>query len=223
MTTCREVIADAYAELGVSNLSAKDAAYGLRRFNALLDDLAGMGVGERLKDLDLSRHPAWATRPPLNARLLVPAGVKTISFPCDPQNGSRLAVVDVDSAFATSPVTLFHGERRAEGAAADLVLNEAGMSRTWMYREDTANWARVTALEIGDDFPLIEECRDAFVTLLAVRLQPATGLPVPDATTAASPGAKARLKARHRQTIIARAPRPVLCMGRQAFNRGEVF
>lgn len=223
MTTCREVIADAYAELGITNLSAKDAAYGLRRLNAMLDDFAGMGIGERLKDLDLARDPAWATRPPLNVRMLVPAGTTSIAFPCEPQNGSRLAVVDVDNSFASTPVTLRHGDRRAEGSAADLVLNEAGMSRTWMYREDTANWARVTQLEIGDDFPLIEECRDAFVTLLAIRVQPASGLPVPDGTAAASPGAKAKLKARHRQTIVASAPRPVLCMGRHAFNSREVY
>ncbi len=222
MTTCREVIADAYAELGVSNLSAKDAAYGLRRLNAMLDDFAGMGIGERLKDLDLSDHSNWATQPPINVRMIVPSGVSTIAFPEEPQNGSRLAVLDIAKRFGTSPVTLLANGRLAEGGTGDLTLNTAGLSRTWMYREDTGNWARVTELEIGDDFPLIDECRDAFITLLAVRLSPAAGQPVPDATAAASASAKAKLRARHRQITIARAPRAVLCLGRQSFPRSEV-
>lgn len=223
MTTCREIIADACAELGVVNVSAKDSAYALRRVNAMLSDAAGLGVGERLNDLDLAKYPAYATRAPLNTRALVPGGVTTIAFPCEPQNGSRFAVVDVDGSFASSPVTLQRTDRRAEGAASDLTLNTADLTRAWMYRADTANWLRVSELEIGSEFPLIAECHDAFVTLLAIRIQPAFGLPIPDATAAASPAAKARLKARHRQTIVASAARPLLCLGRQSFMPGEVL
>lgn len=222
MTTCREVIADAFADLGLVNVSAKDSAFGLRRLNAMLDDFAGMGIGERLKDVDLSDYPTLATQPPINVRMIVPAGVSTIAFPAEPQNGSRLAVLDIAKRFATDPVTLLPNGRLAEGDTSDLTLNTAGLSRTWMYREDTGNWARVTELTIGDDFPLIEECRDAFITLLAVRLSPAFGASVPDATAAASASAKAKLRARHRQITVAWAPRAVLCMGRQAFNSREV-
>lgn len=225
MATCRDIITDAFAELGDiapgDELSARDASLGLRRLNALLLDLKGAGIGERLSDFDTTVQTLTAPYTPLNVRLLVASGSGTgFDFPYEPQNGSRFAVVDVDNTFASAPVTLRRNGRKVQGSASDLVCNTAGFNREWIYRDDLADWQRVTSLEIGDTFPLADDCRDAFAIVLAVRISPTSGLAVTQGTAAALPRAMGVLKARHRQRIVAWAENAILRTGRQSFGEG---
>lgn len=224
MSSCRDILTDAYRELGSyanESMSAADESIGMRRFNALMDDLSGLGVGEKLQDVDLTQPVSFCSQEtPKNIRFLVPTGGRTLAFPVDPENGSRFAVIDVNGVFATSPVTLARSGRKVEGLPADLVANTANFNRTWMYRADLADWRRVTDLLPADDFPLIKECVDAFTVLLALRLAPTDGQPVQAETAAAVQRAQGSLRARHRQTRAVYADPVLVRRGYQGFPQG---
>lgn len=221
MSTCREILTDAYREIGSyanESLSDSDERIGMRRFNALMGDLAGLGVGEKLRDLDLMQcilPPADCM--PKNLRVLMPAGGMTVPFPAAPENGSRFSVVDVNGLFATSPVTISRNGRKAEGAANDLTANTANFNRTWMYRADLADWRRVSDLQPNDDFPLIQECEDAFTVLLAMRLAPTDGMAITAETSIAVQRAQGSLRARHKQTRDVSVDPVLLRRGYQGF------
>lgn len=227
MSTCREIVTDAFREIGSyanEELSASDEATGLRRLNALMDDLVGLGVGEKLTDIDLSKVPGFQPAcTPKNSRVLVTNGARNLSFPADPENGTRFAVVDVNGAFATSPVTIARNGRMVEGSAADLVANTTGYNRAWMYRDDLADWRRVTALTANDEFPLAKDCEDAFTVLLAMRLAPTDGVAISAETANAIQRAQGSLRARHRQTRNKWVDPSLLRRGRQGFPQSGVF
>lgn len=207
MTACRDIVTDAFREIGSyanEALSDADEAIGMRRLNALMNDLAGMGIGERLRDIDLAQHH-YHLSPfcmPRNVRLLVNDGSTSLSFPDEPENGSRFAVVDVNGTFATSPVTIARNGRKVEGQASDLIANTANFNRAWMYRADLADWRCVDTLVANSDFPLDPECEEAFTVLLSLRLAPTDGMAVSAETISATQRATVTLRGRHRQTRI---------------------
>ncbi|PIB91288.1 hypothetical protein [Caulobacter sp. FWC2] len=224
MSTCRDILTDAYREIGSyanEAMSAADERNGMRRFNALMDDLAGLGVGEKLRDVDLALYPEIdAACMPNNLRLLASTGGINLSFPVAPENGSRFSVVDVNGMFAASPVTISRNGRKVEGAVADLTANTAGFNRTWMYRADLADWRRVTELSSNDEFPLARDCEDAFTVMLAMRLAPTDGASVQGETTVAFQRAQGALRARHRQVRNVYVDPVLTRRGYQAFPQG---
>lgn len=223
-TIVRQVIEDAFAEIGDiqagQSIDGDQAALGLRRYNALLGDLAGMGVGETLQDVDLARYPNAWTYPytPVNVRMLVGAqSSRQLAFPYEPQNGSRFAIVDLDNSFASSPVTLSRNGRKIDGEAADLLCDTAGYNAEWFYRADLGGWLTVQEAEIGDNCLYADNCRDALALVLSARLSPSTGLGVSAEAASAITRGLGTLKARHRQKIVAWAESAILRTGRQSF------
>ena len=59
-----------------------------------------------------------------------------------------------------------------EGATANLTLNTAGLTRAWLFRGDTGNWARAQDLALTDPSPLPAQFDAALAIILADRLQP---------------------------------------------------
>ena len=220
--TCRDIIKDAYDESDIIGAhrepNSREATLGLRRLNTVLDELVGMGVGEKLSELEVSTDVTLA----VNTRAVVNGlgGALTIALPDAPSDGSRVQILDADAAFATYNVTIARNGRLLEGLAADITAATAGYSRTWLYRADLASWQAVEALSLEDDFPFPADTHQIFALLLAQRLGPPNGSALaPDSQMALARGLS-RLRARYRQKVVTRADNGVLRLSRQAYVGG---
>jgi hypothetical protein len=217
MTTCREIVRAAYEEINAlvgSEPDARDGELGMRRLNALIAGLSGMGIGEPLTDLEV----AESRELPINCRAVTTAGGLVLTLPRRPQNGSRVQIIDAGADFSSDPVMVARNGRLLEGAAADLVANSAGFSRTWFYRADLADWRVVDeALRLEDDFPFPAATEDAFTVLLALRLAPPTGPGLTPESQAAVQRAVSSLRSRYRQTVRTAAEGAVLTRSAQAY------
>lgn len=209
MTTCREIVRAAYEEIGAlvgTEPDARDGELGMRRLNALIAGLCGMGIGEPLADLFVSESRAL----PSNCRAVVGAGGLTLALPAEPQDGCRVGVVLAGS----GPVTLARNGRLLEGAAADLTV---ASRRTWFYRADLGDWRAVDeALSLGDDFPFPAATEEAFTVLLALRLAPAAGPSLPAESQTVVQRALSTLRTRYRQKARTDAESAVLRRAVQA-------
>ena len=201
MSTLRTLVTDALLELGAVAISdpvpGEMANLGLNRFTALLSSLFGLGIGIKLRDLDLSTWPVACEVEP-NTRLLAASITTPMTFlaPSSPCDGARLQLIDPNGKITLSG--RFSGSSTATG------------SGFWMYRADQGVWARAAALTLDSDLPFSDDCYQAFVSLLAMRLAPPLGIPLsPEAQLAVAEG-KALLKARFRQTQSVPADLPVV-------------
>lgn len=219
--TCREILRDAMEEIGGlaadQEPSSPEAVRGMRRLNGLINDLAGMGIGEPLQDVEVSTDTTLL----VNSRAVVTdlGAAITLTFPDTPQDGARIQVVDAENAFATHHVTLARNGRLLEGVAANITASTAGYNRTWMYRADLGDWVYFNAaLDIADDLPFPADTAEVFVLLLAMRLAPGLGETLRPESTASLTRGMSRLRARYRQRIVTRADNGVLRMSRQAYG-----
>jgi hypothetical protein len=220
MATALEIITDAYREsnitaIGVTPNEAQQTE-GLRRLNAVVSSALGFEIGEGLQDwmvgntnieTDAAVHNenVWV-RPPANSRLLINAGsAQTLYLPVNPSDGARMSVVDILGTLATYPVTLNGNGRNIEGAD-DVVLNTDDLNRTWFYRADLGDWKRVSQLGLADPMPFPAEHDDAFVTLLAMRLNPRYGRAISVETASWMERSLRSLRARYKQKVIVAAP-----------------
>jgi hypothetical protein len=199
MATCREIVRAAYEEIGAlvgSEPDARDGELGMRRLNALIAGLCGMGIGEALEDVEVVGDVELA----INTRAVTTVGGVTLRLPRAPQDGSRVQIVDAGADFSASPVTVARNGRLLEGVAAGLTAGTAGYSRTWFYRADLADWRRVDeSLGLSDAFPFPAATEEAFTLLLAVRLAPVSGPSLPAESQAVVQRALSSLRARYRQ------------------------
>lgn len=235
MTAVLDIITDAYRE---SNLIGKgvvpdetEQTDGLRRLQAVVDSTAGFEVGESLQDWPIGLnnvdvyppfYNAWNQeiwmRPLENVRLLIDTSItQTIEFPMQPNDGARMAVVDVSGQLATYPITLSGNGRLIDGADS-VVLNMDGFTTLYFYRADLANWVTVSPIALDGTFPFPPEFDDAFVTMLAMRLNPRYGRALSAETTAALTNAWGNLKARYAQSQSRPADIGVLNLSVQVYN-----
>lgn len=207
MTLASSIITDAYRE---SNLIAKvgtpdttETAEALRRLNSILLSVVGNEAGDEMRDLiiggALDQSSSASPYLPENCRLVLNlSAAAEFDLPAYPYEGQRLALVDAGANLATYNVTLNGNGRRIEGAAS-LTLSTNGIDRQWLYRGDTANWVRITALVANDTMPFPQDFDDFFITALAMRLNPRHTASLDQQSLAAFDRQRTQLRARYRK------------------------
>lgn len=216
MTYTSVIIQDAYREgnmvaIGASPSTAQ-VTEGLRLLNRLVTGVYGNEAGDGLFDWPVGNagmqeeiandwtSASWTGLLP-NARIVANHSVtQTLYMPPDPYDGARIAITDPKNLLATYPITLNGNGRTIEGAAT-LVLNTAGLDRSWFYRAEQGDWVRLSALTgtNPEEFPFPEEFDDFFITRLAMRLNPRYGRSMSEDSVAQLLTVERRMRARYRQ------------------------
>lgn len=217
MTLVSQIITDAFRQgnllaVGASPTS-NQSVEALRYLNRLVKSVFGHELGEALVAVPVGRqnlvrpagYPGYNTTPggdwfvPKNSRLVfnLTEAVSIYLHPA-PNDGSRFGVVDSSGNLSTYPATIYGNGQTIEDTAS-LVLNTDDLAREWFYRADLADWMRLSPLEEDDTFPFPEEFDDFFITMLAVRLNPAYGITIDNQSTATLARSERQLKARYAQ------------------------
>lgn len=219
MTLVSEIITDAFRQgnlvaVGVSPTTAQTNE-ALRYLQRIVSSVLGNEVGDPLVAFPLgqnnisrpSNFPYWAENPgpewfvPKDTRLVL-----NLESPVDvylhpmPNDGTRFAVSDTSGNLATNTVTV-HGNGRTINGATSVVLNTNGLDQEWFFRADTGNWVVVAPLLTTDTFPFPDSFDDFFVTMLAVRLNPAYGIALDEQSQLILQRARTQLRARYKQSI----------------------
>lgn len=222
MTLASDIITRAYRESNLVTLAAGETTAQQTEALPLLNEqlLAALGfeIGSEISDLNIggdydqsSYCSSWI---PANARLILNlSAAATYKLDPQPYEGQRLAFADAAANLATNNLTLDGNGRQIEGAAT-LTLSTNGDARQWLYRADTANWVKITALVAGDTMPLGQEFDSFFATRLAMRLNPRYGQSLSRETLAELTKIEGKLRARFRK------PRPVQDMPTLTSRRG---
>lgn len=185
MTAIAEIIEQAFREgrlvNELQNPTPTQVADAMKRLQQVIGNMYGVDAGENLNDWPLGPYGrnnqswiggAYFSYPELNSRILATATeAKNVYLPVSPSPGARVQIVDPFARLAAFPVTLDGNGRTIEGAAT-LVLNVNSTNRVWFYRDDLANWVRITALTVADEMPFPDDFDTLFVTLLALRIAP---------------------------------------------------
>lgn len=151
----------------------------------------------------------FAFTPPKNSRLVFGGQACTVYFPEQPDDGSRMAVVQGsgagDSGTAGAELTLDGNGRYIQDPADNqykpqVVLTDPVDSVQWLYRADLAKWILVSFdLALTDDFPFPKELDDLWICMLAIRLSSRYNKTVSDGTSSTALRMMKKLKARYRQ------------------------
>lgn len=233
MTIASDIIFSALREsnlIGVNSTpTTGQSNEALSRLNAVVSSVFGYEVGEQLQDWPVGSVGVvpcgpqfWSElrwrRPHTNVRLVVNHNqAETVVLPAYPDDGARLALIDVGQNLATYPLTLDADGRRIEDATS-LTLNTNGASRAWLYRADLGNWLRIDSLTAASELPIPPEFDDAFITLLALRLNPRYGRQIAQETAMAMERSMNQLRARYAQTVVTPADIGVLRPTVQVYN-----
>lgn len=191
MTTVYDIIKDAYRQsnliaLGVEPNQLQESE-ALRYLSRIVKSVFGNEMGENFESFPLGSqgvnapqgYPWYGNTPggdffiPLNKRLICNLTADTVVYlHPNPEDGSRVGVIDVSKNFVTNSLTLQGNGRQIEGGFS-LTLNTNSTDTEWFYRADLGNWQKVSPLAKFDTFPFPEEFDDMFILLLAFRLNPA--------------------------------------------------
>lgn len=191
-------------------------AEALDRLNDFRVKLFGSEFGENLEDWPVppvasqaALIPADLVSPDLsftyylvprtNSRLLVNVGANTtIQFPVQPNDGSRMFLIDIAS--ASVDLTLDGNGRKVEGQPTLVDTPQAFNGVQWFYRADLASWERVETLALDSDLPLPPEYNDLFITYLAIRMAGRHSVKPTAETVEVFKALSKQAKARYRQT-----------------------
>lgn len=228
MTLVSQIISDSYRQsnllaIGDSPTSAQETE-ALRYLNRIVKSVFGNEAGEQLQTFPLGDNgvnrpagwPWWGNSPPAdwfvpkNQRLVLNLTENTtVYLHPNPNAGSRVAVVDISNNLATYNLTINGNGRNIEGASS-ITLNTSGEEKEWFYREDLGDWVLYSELTLTDQFPFPVEFEDYFISLLAMRLNPAYGASMDPQSVETMRRAKTQLKSRYSQTIEARSEEGLL-------------
>lgn len=184
MTLTQVIISDSYRESMLTPLGgqpdAAQTAEGLRLLQRVVSSVFGNEVGENLVTWPIGSNYIYSGWTPeqwcylqSDISIVVADGQDhRLKLPPFPQDGDRLQLIDSGSGFAAHPVTLVRQAALFEGSTDDYVADTDGFNQIWIYRADLADWKRVTPLVEEDQFPFPEKHDDAFIGLLAMRLNP---------------------------------------------------
>lgn len=217
MTLVGDIIDRAFREsnlLGeLNHPTPQQGREGLVRLQTIVSSALGNEAGEPLTALPVGRdnitrpagYPSYNTTVidnwfvPKNARIVFNLeNSLDIYLHPKPDNGSRFGVIDASGNLATFPVTIYGNGRTIDGGLTT-VLNENSVKAEWFYRDDLGEWLKTLPLTSGMDFPFPEEFDDYFITLLALRLNPAYGNVLDSQSQAALIRSRTQLRARYRQ------------------------
>jgi hypothetical protein len=206
MTLVSDIIKAAYRESNIIPLgaspSSNQSTEALNRLNTLILSSVGFEAGDELVDInyggDYSQSQYINEWVPDNIRLVFNLDSEvTLNIDPQPYDGQRLAFVDAGGNLATYNVTLDGNGRNIEGTST-VTLSTNGDSRQWMYRADTGNWVKIESLDTTDEMPFPQELDDYFITALAVRLNPRSGLAIPGESFEALKRYRTILRTRYR-------------------------
>jgi hypothetical protein len=183
MTLVSETITRAYRESQliplVQSPTTTEQNEALPLLSSLFLSCVGYEVGEDIRELNIGGlydRSMYATPwIPENVRLILNlSGAQTFKLDPMPYEGQRLAFADAGNNLATYNLTLDGNGRTIEGSSM-LTLSTNGDARQWIYRSDTANWIKITGLQLTDTMPFPTEYDDYFIIGLAMRLNPRNG------------------------------------------------
>lgn len=221
-TLVSEIIVQAFREgnfiaVGEST-TAEELSEAVPKLNNFLASLFGIELGEQYRDWytpseytppaplrfpltptgtgETSAEP-WAYPAP-NVRLVVSlATASTVYFPALPNDGARMALVNVGS---QADVTLNGNGRKIEGVASLTASPDELNGRKWFYRADLGDWVRLNVLAASDAVPLPPEFDDLLICGLAIRLAPRFGVTISQTTVECYTDMLARAKKRYKQS-----------------------
>jgi len=143
--------------------------------------------------------------PPKNSRIIFGGVSLTVFFPEQPEDGSRMSVVQGsgagDGGTGGSTLTL-DGNGRTIGGSATVALVDPLEPMQWLYRADLADWILVETLGAADQLPFPPEFDDLWVAMLAIRLAPRYGKTVSPDTKMTAGSMMVKLQNRYRQTQV---------------------
>lgn len=217
MALVSEIIKDAFREANLLPITQSptldEQAEALRLLNRFVRSIFGNEAGEQLEPFAIGTNNVTTpisvlsynfTNPyyvPLNARLIVNnTSAMTVQLHPNPQDGTRIAVIDITGNFATANFTLNGNGRKIDGANT-AVLTTNSIQKEWIYRADLGSWMSITDLLIPDTFPFPQEFEDMFVIGLAIRLNPRNGVVLDDQSMLMFKRARNQFRARYSQTI----------------------
>lgn len=217
MALVSEIIKDAFREANLIPITQSptldEQAEALRLLNRFVRSIFGNEAGDKLQSFAVGSLNVVTTTQlpifdfttpnyvPLNARLMVNINAATsVNLHPDPEDGSRIAVVDVAGNFNTFNLTL-RGNGRGVDTATTAVLNTASLRKEWFYRADLGSWMTINDLTISDKFPFPAEIDDFFVIGLAMRLNPRNGASVDEQSLARYQKQRNVFRSRYTQTI----------------------
>jgi hypothetical protein len=194
MSLVYEIIKDAFREANLIAITQSptldEQTEALRLLNRFVRSIFGNEAGDKLQSLAVGTNNIITTGSlptytftgtsyaPLNARLVCNlSSPTTINLHPDPEDGSRIAVVDASGNFATYNLTLNANGRKIASATTSVQSTNSAM-KEWFYRADQGNWMLISDLGLNDTFPFPLEFEDLFVIGLATRLNPRNGVAI---------------------------------------------
>ena len=237
MTLVSQLITDAYRQ---SNLLAIDTVpttaqqtEALRYLNRIVKSVFGNEAGDPFEAFPIGRnnisrpsgYPWYDQTPdndwfvPKNTRVILnlDAPVNLYLHPA-PDDGSRFAALDVSDNLSTYNVVVSGNGMLIEDAF-NITLSADGTDKEWFYRADLGNWMLYAPLTSNLEFPFPEEFDDYFITLLAIRLNPAYGVQLDPQSNLVFARAGRQLRARYTQNIQEPSELALLRMPRTAYDR----
>lgn len=237
MTLVSDIITDAFRQGNLiavgTTATAAQTTEALRYLQRIVKSVFGQEMGDVLTTfpigkVDISRpsgYPWWNTVPdndwfvPKNTRLMfnLDESVPIYLHP-DPDDGSRFAVIDVAESFTANPITVYGNGRLIE-TTTSISLATNGLDREWFYRADLGGWLRVSPLASPDTFPFPEEFDDFFITMLAMRINPAYGIELDGQSQSMLQRSRTQLRSRYTQNIPVRSELGLIRMPRVSQDR----
>lgn len=237
MTLVSQIITDAYRQsnllaIGASPTTAQQTE-ALRYVNRIVKSVLGNEAGARLEPFPIGRnnvdrpfgYPWYDDTPsndwfvPKDKRLVLNLDRSlTLYLHPKPDDGTRVGVSDVSDNLATYNLVLDGNGRTIEDANT-LTLSTNGLNAEWFYRSDLGNWMRVTNLQLGDEFPFPEDFDDMFITMLAMRLNPAYSVEMDQQSAAVFTRSRAQFRARYKGTVEVESEEGLIRMPRVATDR----
>lgn len=218
MTAVTDIITSALRETNLIPLGvAPTTAQQLEAFKLLSTIAAGVlgnEFGENLSPMPLgqdnisapSGYPWWANNLPgnifvhSNTRVMCNlTGAGFIQFDPAPHDGARMGIVDCSDNFDVNPLTLIGNGRLIDGSS-QIVINTAGTTQEWLYREDIGTWVTVIPLALTGQMPWPPEFDDMFIIMLAMRLNPRYGQVIHPASAEVLKMATTKFAARYSQS-----------------------
>jgi hypothetical protein len=219
MTLVSSIINDAYRETNINPIgklpSDAELAEGLRRLQSIVMSVYGNEAGEQLNPFPLGRNeinsPAgypWYQNQlpgdmfiPVDCRIMANlTGPGYLNLHPKPDDGARMALIDVSQNLSVYPLTIYGNGRSIEGDDFQ-VYSTDGINQQWFYRDDLANWVKVSNLALTDEMPFPFEFDDMFIILLASRINPRYGQSLDPSSVDMLKRSRTQFRARYAQTI----------------------
>lgn len=151
---------------------------------------------------------AFSLYPPKNSRLIFGGVTNTAYFPEQPDDGSRMMVVQGsgagDSGAAGQVLTLDGNGRTIEKAATKTftfaALPTPTAPKMWLYSASAGDWMAVGNLIAADTIPFPEEIDDFWIVRLAARIAPSYGKVLSDDTKMTDARMTLKVKTMFRQS-----------------------